>query len=81
MITRKAYGGAYDVMASKHMRADVNYAWPTRADRGDGREGRGGNHLPPETSATRTRSPTRTKEYEDRFLNPFIAASAAISTT
>ena len=29
MITRKAYGGAYDVMASKHMRADVNYAWPT----------------------------------------------------
>ena len=29
VITRKAYGGAYDVMASKHMRADVNYAWPT----------------------------------------------------
>ena len=29
VITRKAYGGAYDVMASKHMRGDVNYAWPT----------------------------------------------------
>jgi propionyl-CoA carboxylase beta chain len=29
VITRKAYGGAYDVMASKHIRADVNYAWPT----------------------------------------------------
>ena len=29
MITRKAYGGAYDVMASKHIRADVNYAWPS----------------------------------------------------
>jgi propionyl-CoA carboxylase beta chain len=29
VITRKAYGGAYDVMSSKHMRGDVNYAWPT----------------------------------------------------
>ena len=29
LITRKAYGGAYDVMASKHLRGDVNYAWPT----------------------------------------------------
>lgn len=29
IITRKAYGGAYDVMASKHLKADVNYAWPT----------------------------------------------------
>ena len=29
VITRKAYGGAYDVMASKHLRADVNYAWPS----------------------------------------------------
>ena len=29
MITRKAYGGAYDVMGSKHLRGDVNYAWPT----------------------------------------------------
>jgi acetyl-CoA carboxylase carboxyltransferase component len=30
VITRKAYGGAYDVMSSKHLRGDVNYAWPTR---------------------------------------------------
>ncbi len=37
VITRKAYGGAYDVMASKHLRGDINYAWPTRRDRGDGR--------------------------------------------
>ncbi len=29
MITRKAYGGAYDVMSSKHLRGDINYAWPT----------------------------------------------------
>jgi propionyl-CoA carboxylase beta subunit len=73
VITRKAYGGAYDVMASKHIRADVNYAWPTaqiavmgakgateilyRSELGD-----------PEKIAARTR------EYEDRFANPFIAA-------
>jgi acetyl-CoA carboxylase carboxyltransferase component len=46
VITRKAYGGAYDVMASKHLRGDVNFAWPTCGDRGDGREGRGRDHLP-----------------------------------
>jgi propionyl-CoA carboxylase beta chain len=74
VITRKAYGGAYDVMASKHLRGDLNYAWPTaeiavmgakgaveiifRSDIGD-----------PEKIAERT------KEYEDRFANPFVAAS------
>ncbi|SET87023.1 acyl-CoA carboxylase subunit beta [Oceanicella actignis] len=73
VITRKAYGGAYDVMASKHLRGDVNYAWPTaeiavmgakgaveilyRSELGD-----------PEKIARRT------KEYEDRFANPFVAA-------
>ena len=73
VITRKAFGGAYDVMASKHLRGDVNYAWPTaqiavmgakgaveiifRQDLGD-----------PEKIAERTR------EYEDRFLSPFVAA-------
>lgn len=73
IITRKAYGGAYDVMASKHIRADINYAWPTaqiavmgakgaveiifRADMGDEKK-----------------IAARTKEYEDRFANPFIAA-------
>ena len=46
VITRKAYGGAYDVMSSKHLRGDVNFAWPQRRDRGDGRQGRGGDHLP-----------------------------------
>ncbi len=74
VITRKAYGGAYDVMSSKHLRGDVNYAWPSaeiavmgakgaveiifRADIGD-----------PEKIAART------KEYSDRFANPFVAAS------
>ena len=74
VITRKAYGGAYDVMSSKHLRGDVNYAWPNaeiavmgakgaaeiiyRAERND-----------PEKMAERT------KEYEDQFANPFVAAS------
>ena len=46
VITRKAYGGAYDVMASKHMLADFNFAWPTRGDRRDGPGGRGQHHPP-----------------------------------
>jgi len=74
VITRKAYGGAYDVMSSKHLRGDLNYAWPTaeiavmgakgaveiifRKDIGD-----------PEKIAERT------AEYEARFANPFVAAS------
>jgi propionyl-CoA carboxylase beta chain len=74
VITRKAYGGAYDVMASKHMRADVNYAWPSAQIAVMGAKGaveiifrnERGN---PEAIAERT------KEYEDRFLNPFVAAS------
>ena len=73
VITRKAYGGAYDVMASKHLRGDFNYAWPTaeiavmgakgateiihRADLGD-----------PEAIARHT------ADYEKRFANPFVAA-------
>ena len=43
VITRKAYGGAYCVMSSKHIRTDVNFAWPTCGDRGDGTR-RGGQH-------------------------------------
>ena len=73
VITRKAYGGAYDVMASKHLRGDFNYAWPTaeiavmgakgaveiihRADLGD--SGKLENHR---------------RDYEERFANPFVAA-------
>ncbi len=74
VITRKAYGGAYDVMASKHMRADVNYAWPTAQIAVMGAKGaveiifRKDADDPEKIAA-------RTKEYEDRFLNPFVAAS------
>ena len=74
VITRKAYGGAYDVMASKHLRGDVNYAWPTaeiavmgpkgaveiifRGDLGDAKK-----------------IEARTEEYREKFANPFVAAS------
>jgi propionyl-CoA carboxylase beta chain len=73
VITRKAFGGAYDVMASKHVGGDLNYAWPSaqiavmgakgaveiifRADIGDA-----------------SKIAARTKEYEERFLSPFVAA-------
>ncbi len=74
VITRKAYGGAYDVMASKHLRGDLNVAWPTseiavmgpkgaveiifRGDIGDAKK-----------------IEARTDEYRERFANPFVAAS------
>ncbi|WP_422343757.1 acyl-CoA carboxylase subunit beta [Parasphingorhabdus sp.] len=71
IITRKAYGGAYDVMASKHLRGDLNYAWPTAEIAVMGAKGaveiifRG---------KTEEEIAEKTKEYEDRFANPFIAA-------
>ena len=74
LITRKAYGGAYDVMSSKHLRGDVNYVWPSaeiavmgpkgaveiifRADIGD-----------------QGKIEARTQEYREKFANPFVAAS------
>lgn len=74
VITRKAYGGAYDVMSSKHLRGDVNFAWPSaeiavmgskgaveiifRSDIGDDEK-----------------IAQRTEEYQDKFANPFIAGS------
>jgi propionyl-CoA carboxylase beta chain len=74
LITRKAYGGAYDVMSSKHLRGDVNFAWPSaeiavmgpkgaveiifRADLGD-------------AAAIEARA----REYREKFANPFVAAS------
>ena len=73
VITRKAYGGAYDVMASKHLRGDMNYAWPGaeiavmgakgaveiifRSDIGDA-----------------DKIANRTEEYREKFANPFVAA-------
>jgi propionyl-CoA carboxylase beta subunit len=74
VITRKAYGGAYDVMSSKHIRGDVNFAWPSaeiavmgpkgaveiifRADIGD-----------------KQKIADRTEEYRQKFANPFVAGA------
>jgi propionyl-CoA carboxylase beta chain len=73
VITRKAYGGAYDVMASKHLRGDVNYAWPTAEIAVMGPKGaveiifRSDMNDPAAIEA-------RTQEYRQQFANPFIAA-------
>jgi propionyl-CoA carboxylase beta chain len=74
VITRKAYGGAYDVMSSKHLRGDLNYAWPTAEIAVMGAKGaveiifRKDAGKPQEIAK-------RTAEYEERFANPFVAAS------
>jgi len=73
VITRKAYGGAYDVMASKHIRADVNYAWPTAEIAVMGAKGAVEIIFRQDIGDT-DKIAERTKEYEDRFANPFIAA-------
>ena len=74
VITRKAYGGAYVVMASKHLRGDVNYAWPTAEIAVMGVEGCDRDHLPLASFRTLRRSRRRVKDYEARFANPFVAA-------
>ena len=73
LITRKAYGGAYDVMASKHIGADVNYAWPTAEIAVMGAKG-AVEILYRSELADKDRIAERTKEYEARFANPFVAA-------
>jgi propionyl-CoA carboxylase beta chain len=73
VITRKAYGGAYDVMSSKHLRGDVNFAWPTAEIAVMGPKGaveiifRSDMNDPAKIEA-------RTQEYRQQFANPFIAA-------
>ena len=73
LITRKAYGGAYDVMASKHIGADVNYAWPTAEIAVMGARG-AVEILYRSELADKDKIAARTKDYEDRFANPFVAA-------
>jgi propionyl-CoA carboxylase beta chain len=74
LITRKAYGGAYDVMSSKHLRGDVNFAWPSAEIAVMGPKGaveiifRGDLQ---DTAAI----DARTEEYREKFANPFVAAS------
>lgn len=73
VITRKAYGGAYDVMASKHIRADVNYAWPTAEIAVMGAKG-ATEILYRSELGDKDKIAARTAEYETRFANPFVAA-------
>jgi propionyl-CoA carboxylase beta chain len=73
LITRKAYGGAYDVMASKHIGADVNYAWPTAEIAVMGARGATEILYRSELSDPE-KIAQRTKDYEERFANPFVAA-------
>ncbi|MCY3880317.1 MAG: acyl-CoA carboxylase subunit beta [Rhodobacteraceae bacterium] len=73
LITRKAYGGAYDVMASKHLRGDINYAWPSAQIAVMG--AKGAVEILYRSSLDDAKFvAARTAEYEDRFANPFIAA-------
>ena len=73
LITRKAYGGAYVVMSSKHLRGDLNYAWPTAEIAVMGSRG-AAEILYRSELADKDRIAARVKDYEDRFANPFVAA-------
>ena len=77
VITRKAYGGAYDVMASKHIRADYNVAWPTAEIAVMGAAGAVRTIFRREIAAAAdpaAREAELVAGYEERFANPFIAA-------
>ncbi|MCX7890682.1 MAG: acyl-CoA carboxylase subunit beta [Rhodobacteraceae bacterium] len=73
VLTRKTYGGAYVVMASKHLRGDFNYAWPTAEVAVMGAKG-AVEILYRAELGDPARIAQRTKDYEDRFANPFVAA-------
>ena len=74
VITRKAYGGAYIVMGSKHLGADVNLAWPTAQIAVMGAQGAVNILHRREIAATPERAPELLREYEETLLNPYIAA-------
>jgi propionyl-CoA carboxylase beta chain len=81
VITRKAYGGAYDVMGSKHLGADMNLAWPTAQIAVMGASGAANILYRKELAAAEERGddveplrPQRQQEYEDTLANPYVAA-------
>ncbi len=74
VITRKAYGGAYDVMSSKHIRGDVNYAWPTAEIAVMGPKG-AVEIIFRKDLGDAGKIEKRAEEYREAFANPFIAAS------
>ncbi|MBL0338903.1 MAG: acyl-CoA carboxylase subunit beta [Rhodospirillaceae bacterium] len=73
VITRKAYGGAYDVMSSKHLRGDVNYAWPTAEIAVMGPKGAVEIIFRTDIQ-DQAKIAQRTEEYRQKFANPFIVA-------
>jgi propionyl-CoA carboxylase beta chain len=74
VITRKAYGGAYDVMASKHLRGDVNLAWPTAEIAVMGPKG-AVEIIFRKDIGDEEKITQRTEEYREKFANPFVAGS------
>jgi propionyl-CoA carboxylase beta chain len=74
VITRKAYGGAYDVMSSKHIRGDVNYAWPTAEIAVMGPKGAVEIIFRKDLDDA-GKIEKRAEEYRAAFANPFVAAS------
>ncbi|MEP6462201.1 MAG: acyl-CoA carboxylase subunit beta [Frankiaceae bacterium] len=74
VITRKAYGGAYDVMSSKHLRGDVNFAWPSAEIAVMGPKG-AVEIIFRQDIGDAEKIAERTEEYRQRFANPFVAAS------
>ncbi len=78
VITRKAYGGAYDVMNSKHVRGDVNYAWPTAEIAVMGVDGAVSIIFKDQIESSDDPEETRKRlvaEYHDKFANPYVAAA------
>ena len=73
VITRKAYGGAYDVMSSKHLRGDFNYAWPSAEIAVMGAKG-ATEIIHRADLKDKEKIAQHTKDYENRFANPFVAA-------
>ncbi|GAC1330797.1 MAG: acyl-CoA carboxylase subunit beta [Mycobacteriales bacterium] len=77
VITRKAYGGAYDVMGSKHLRADINFAWPTAEIAVIGAQGALNILYRKQLAAADDKDAKRAElisEYTDHFANPYLAA-------
>jgi propionyl-CoA carboxylase beta chain len=78
VITRKAYGGAYDVMSSKHVRGDLNFAWPTAEIAVMGVEGAVNiifRERIAEADDAESERARLVAEYEERFANPYVAAA------
>ncbi|MCS6910037.1 MAG: acyl-CoA carboxylase subunit beta [Anaerolineales bacterium] len=78
VITRKAYGGAYDVMSSKHIRGDLNFAWPTAEIAVMGPDGAVSIIFRKELAEAAdpvARKAELVKEYREKFANPYVAAS------